>query len=569
MAHDTIVPVPAATPSLSAQTRRARVTRAGRFALGSLYIAYFVYSYRAHGFPFDRDRILLWIAAALLISGIGLGWRRMARVAVDWIPFAALFYAYDYSYGAARKLGRPVRVEPLVRIDRFLFGGHVPAVWLQQHIPHAGPVGWWELGVSVVYATHFVLPFLTAGVLWWKSRKLWRRWVGRLMTASFAAVVIYAVTPTGAPWYAALEGKIPPIDRPVGRGWTKIGLVAAPALLQRGRAFTNPYAALPSLHACYSMLLAVFVYQIAGHGRWRWLAFTYPAAMAFVLLYGGEHFVIDILAGWALALVASWGCDRLARRCATRTAAKSPATSDNRRVQQALEPADHIGRQEEAEPLEDRRRKTGTEPLVADDHDLPVVRGRRNAVRRRGVQAPLQHVAIDDEGTRQAAVALALLPGADVHDQRPLPVSLEVLVGADADQTGSRLAQHLIDHVRDGTQRAAGCRSSQSETIDELRSDYFPEPARAAKLQRVEPDPGIDELVDVRGLGCAGVLIELARLARTCAAPRSLAVWTDDAGAPEELPSWCRLTGHTYVGRLPDAEQVARHHLVLQQKGAR
>ena len=499
MAHDTIVPVPAATPSLSAQIRRAGIARPGRFALGGAYIAYFVYSYRANGFPFDRDRILLWIAAALLISGVGLGWRRLARVAVDWIPFAALFYAYDYSYGAARKLGRPVRVEPLVRIDRFLFGGHVPAVWLQQHIPHTGPVGWWELGVAVVYATHFVLPFLTAGVLWWKSRLLWRRWVARLMTVSFSAVAIYAIAPTGAPWYAAWEGKIPPIDRPVGRGWSKIGLVAAPALFRRGRAFANPYAALPSLHACYSMLLALFIYQIAGRGRWRWLAFTYPAAMAFVLLYGGEHFVIDILAGWALALVASWGCDRLARRRATRTAATSPTTDDDRRIHQALEPADHVSGQEEADPLEHGRRETGSVPLVAHDDDLTVVRGSRDAVGRRGIQAPLQHVAIDDEGARQAAVTLSLLPRADVHDQRPLPASLEELVGVDADQTRSGLAKHLIDHVRDGSQRATGHRASQNETIDELRSDHVPEPARSAKQPRVEPNPGIDEQVDGRG----------------------------------------------------------------------
>ena len=385
MEHDTIIPVPAVAPSLSAPSRRARVARVVRYSLGAVYAVYFVHSYRAHGFPFDRDRVVLWIAAALLISGVGRGWRRTARVAVDWIPFALLFYAYDYSYGAAKQLGRPVRVEPLVRIDRFLFGQHVPAVWLQQHIPHTGPVGWWELGVSVVYASHFVLPFLTAGVLWWKSRHLWRRWVARLMTVSFAAVVIYAVAPTGAPWYAAWEGKIPPLDRPVGRGWTKIGLVAAPALLQRGRELANPYAALPSLHAAYSMLLALFVYQLAGRGRWRWLAFAYPAAMAFVLLYGGEHFVIDILAGWALTLAASWGCDRVAGRWAEQTSdaigARSSATANHTFVQQTLEPADEIGRQAESEPLEHRSSETGAVPLVAHDDDGPVVRSGRNAVR--------------------------------------------------------------------------------------------------------------------------------------------------------------------------------------------
>ena len=352
MEHDTSVSVPVAPPALSATSRWSALARVGRYALAVGYGAYFVHSYRLHGFPFDRERVLLWIAGALLISSVGRGWRSTARFAIDWIPFALFFFAYDYSYGAAKGLGRPVRVEPLVRIDRFIFGGHVPAVWLQHHIAHAGAVAWWELGVSVVYATHFVLPFLTAGVLWWRSRRLWRRWTSRLLVTSFAAVLIYAVAPTGAPWYAAWEGKIPPLDRPVGRGWTKIGLVAAPALLQRGRQFANPYAALPSLHATYSMLLALFAYQLAGRSRWRWVAFAYPAAMAFVLLYGGEHFAIDIVAGWGLALTASWSCDRLARRWGARTlgssdvadVVRSSTTGNQARPEQTLEPVDQVGR---------------------------------------------------------------------------------------------------------------------------------------------------------------------------------------------------------------------------------
>ena len=318
MARQAIVPLPAPATALNASRRRARVARACRYALAVAYGAYFVQSYRQRGFPFDRERVMLWIVGALVIASVGRGWRWALRVAVDWIPLALLLYAYDLSYGFAKNAGRPVRVAPLVRADKFLFAGHVPTVWIQQHIGHAGRVSWWELGVSIVYASHFVLPLVTAGVLWWRSRRLWRQWVARLLTISFAAVVIYVVAPTGAPWYAAYEGIIPELDRPVGRGWTKIGLLAAPALLQRGREFVNPYAALPSLHAAYSFLFALFVYHRIGRGRWRLLVFAYPAAMAFVLLYGGEHFVVDILAGWGLTLACSWLCGRAGRWWAAR-----------------------------------------------------------------------------------------------------------------------------------------------------------------------------------------------------------------------------------------------------------
>lgn len=55
-------------------------------------------------------------------------------------------------------------------------------------------------------------------------------------------------------------------------------------------------------------------------------------------------------------------------------------------------------------------------------------------------------------------------------------------------------------------------------------------------------------VLDVRGLGCGSVLVRLAAFRRTVTTTTTVIVWTDDIGAPEELPAWCRLTGQTYVG---------------------
>ena len=61
----------------------------------------------------------------------------------------------------------------------------------------------------------------------------------------------------------------------------------------------NTVAAVPSLHAAYPGMLLLFFWS-AG---WRVRAglAVYTLAMAYALVYGGEHFVADILAGWALA----------------------------------------------------------------------------------------------------------------------------------------------------------------------------------------------------------------------------------------------------------------------------
>jgi membrane-associated phospholipid phosphatase len=74
------------------------------------------------------------------------------------------------------------------------------------------------------------------------------------------------------------------------------------------------------------MLLLLFFWPA---GWWvRGALAAYTLAMGWTLVYGGEHFVLDIVAGWALAL-AAWGLlallwPRLPRRL-TGSASPTPA----------------------------------------------------------------------------------------------------------------------------------------------------------------------------------------------------------------------------------------------------
>lgn len=72
-------------------------------------------------------------------------------------------------------------------------------------------------------------------------------------------------------------------------------------------------------------------------------------------------------------------------------------------------------------------------------------------------------------------------------------------------------------------------------------------------------------ILDTRGSGCASVLILLAAQARgDVSANRQVIVWTDDLGAPEELPAWCRMTGHRYIGVISDHPD--QHVLIMHPK---
>lgn len=66
---------------------------------------------------------------------------------------------------------------------------------------------------------------------------------------------------------------------------------------QESKAFVNPYAALPSLHFGWSMLLAA---AVAWEGRrWWYVAFgvAWPLAMFFAVVLTANHWIIDVVAG--------------------------------------------------------------------------------------------------------------------------------------------------------------------------------------------------------------------------------------------------------------------------------
>ena len=116
---------------------------------------------------------------------------------------------------------------------------------------------------------------------------------------------------------AALNNHLPPVDRVVQATLSVLGGETVNTAVEKGAAYSNPVAAMPSLHAAIPMMLALFFW---GTARWwlRVILAAYALAMAVTLVYTGEHYVIDVLVGWVYAAVAV-----LAVRAVQRTRAQT------------------------------------------------------------------------------------------------------------------------------------------------------------------------------------------------------------------------------------------------------
>ncbi|MFI6867754.1 phosphatase PAP2 family protein [Nocardia sp. NPDC050406] len=240
------------------------------------------------------------IEAACILTGvfaftIERPWRTQARIAIDWLPLIGALLIYDYTRGFADSLGMPVRVGELVSVESWLFGGTVPTVWLQEHLA-AGGQPWWTPVIGVVYTTHFIVPWAVAAIFYVYSRPLWVHYMRRILLLSYLALVTYVLIPAAPPWYAAREGAIDEdVRRISGFG---LGVVPSDVSAKWLEEQGNPVAALPSLHTAFAVLVAVTLWPLLTRWWQRVPLALLPAAMAFTLVYGGEHYVVDVLLGF-------------------------------------------------------------------------------------------------------------------------------------------------------------------------------------------------------------------------------------------------------------------------------
>jgi hypothetical protein len=334
--------------------RDRRLTFVRRVAI-TAWALVVVYRTLTVGLAFNRELLLVYIASGLIAASIGRR-HKVFAVVRDWLPFALVLLLYDLSRGATALFGASTLWQFQPDTDRWLFFGTVPTVWLQERIKMPQPP-WWEVIISTIYMSFFILPYVVAGLLWLRNRGDWAAFIRRFVALSFAALVVYVVLPAAPPWAAArctpadvADGPSNPrcmfrtpagvpnggllgpmhtsqpgahqfVERISTRGWGTLHLQSAGALLNSGQASVNLVAAIPSLHAGLTAMIAVFLWRRVKRW-WRPLLVTYVLAMAFALVYSAEHFVVDILLGWALAVVvllvtgrleSAWSCCRASR----------------------------------------------------------------------------------------------------------------------------------------------------------------------------------------------------------------------------------------------------------------
>jgi hypothetical protein len=269
------------------------------------------------GLPKSTFLVFTWIWLATIAWNNRRPWRTHLAFPRDWwIPLAVLT-VYLYSRGLADDLGfATVHVTEPIEVDRALFGGTLPTAYFQARLcgvpcERTMPPEWYDVVLTTFYYSHFFVAPVTAAVLWVRNRPAWLGFMRRYLSLNVFALLIFITYPVAPPWWAAQDGVVTSnIARITGRGWYDLSEAGFHRKLS---ALGNPVAAMPSLHAGIAMFVAVYG-MTRLRSRWRWALLLYPLIMSFALVYYAEHYVVDIVAGYAAAGVVLLACTWWERR---------------------------------------------------------------------------------------------------------------------------------------------------------------------------------------------------------------------------------------------------------------
>lgn len=247
--------------------------------------------------------------------GLCVAVRRSAKrdVATCALQMWAYLAAYKTPHDDADAQQQRVHINYPIVADRVLGLGELPSVRLQGALARNGAQGpeWRALDRILVWAhwSWFLVPHGTLLFILIRHPTRFSRAAVMTYAVFNLGASIYWLLPTAPPWYAALDRGERTAQPPAVRrmmveygeyfwrdGWGSLYSVFG----------GNPLAAMPSLHFATSVMAALLLAEVgpvAGA-----VGATYAATLGFALVYLGEHYLVDLVAGAALTgAVRRWG----------------------------------------------------------------------------------------------------------------------------------------------------------------------------------------------------------------------------------------------------------------------
>jgi inositol phosphorylceramide synthase catalytic subunit len=232
---------------------------------------------------------------------------------LSFMPFVLFALLYDLLRIIPKSWAGTIHIRELVVADQKIFEwlGFGPN-FLPTDFFHNNHHIVLDLLCAGAYSLHILIPIGFGLILWKRKSNLLTLYCWGFFFMNIMAFATYVLYPAAPPWYVTLHGF-------ENLGWDTIGHAAG---LMRVDAwlgtpyFQNTYergswvfGAVPSMHAGFPVLVALFARRTLGNGRYFFYGFM--VLVNFAAVYLEHHYVIDLILGWGYATI-TYGLLRIA-----------------------------------------------------------------------------------------------------------------------------------------------------------------------------------------------------------------------------------------------------------------
>lgn len=249
-----------------------------------------------------RRLVLAAAAAGPLATGVLVPRGRRRAVAVCTAQMWAYFAAYEMPYDDPAGLAERVHVQYPIDVDRVIGLGTVPSERLQRRFAREGQINRFERILVWCHWVWFPVPHLAVLYVLARRPDRFAPAAARLYATFDCGAIVYWLVPTAPPWWAAVKGYLGHEDPlPVRRMMREYGELFWGN--RWGGLYSalggNPLAAMPSMHFATSVMAARALEEVGPVPAA--VGWTYTATLGLALIYLGEHYAVDLLAGGLLA----------------------------------------------------------------------------------------------------------------------------------------------------------------------------------------------------------------------------------------------------------------------------
>jgi len=244
------------------------------------------------------------VAAAPLALAVLQPRSKRRDIALFALQMWAFTVVHELPYDDPERLRARLRARYPIRTDKVIGAGRLPNARLQRAFLRLPAVGVLDRVLTWTHWLWFVEPYLSLALILVRHDKRFPRSARQMAAVFDLGCAVYFALPTAPPWWSSEQGLtgeevrriMVEVGEPTwGRAWERMYDALG----------GNPWAAMPSLHFATSLQAAL---SLAEAGKLEGaLGWGYAGTLGFALVYLGEHYVTDLLAGAALVAVVRKG----------------------------------------------------------------------------------------------------------------------------------------------------------------------------------------------------------------------------------------------------------------------